>query len=310
MSRETADILRAVTHHPKEAHALATLVRVTGSSYRCPGARMLIPHEDPAVGSISAGCLESTIIDRAREVLENRKPAWVEFDTRRHFGCAGTIEVFIESADPGFLQDWNRRYHQRKSGLIATYYGRETAEPGTRFVDAKRPAEPDTLVQSFEPPLQLLLIGEGPDSAALGTFATTLGWSVRTFQSALEIEGPYDPWTAAVIKTHNYGRDFAALRALLPLELPYVGLMGSRRRREELLRDLFDTGVFPTANLFAPAGLDLGGEAPEAIALAIVAEIQAVFGQGSRQHWRERRTPIHTAQMSAEGKLTAAAVAF
>ncbi len=59
------------------------------------------------------------------------------------------------------------------------------------------------------------------------------------------------------------------------------------------LGDLLDTGIAAGPNLFAPAGLDLGGDAPEAIALAIVAEIQAVFAGGSRLSLRDRKAPIH-----------------
>jgi xanthine/CO dehydrogenase XdhC/CoxF family maturation factor len=147
--------------------------------------------------------------------------------------------------------------------------------------------------QLIEPSPLLLVIGEGPDSIALHAMAMTLGWAVRAVESIAELDGPYDEWTAAVVKTHNFGRDFAALRTLLPLDLRYIGLMGPRSRREQLLGDLLDTGMAPGPNLFAPAGLDLGGDSPESIALAIVSEIQAVFAGGSRQSLRDRKTPIH-----------------
>ena len=116
---------------------------------------------------------------------------------------------------------------------------------------------------------------------------------MRSVENVAEFDGLYDEWTAAVIKTHNYGGDFAALRILLPLDLRYIGLMGPRARREQLLVDLLDTGTAAGPNLFAPAGLDLGGDSPESIALAIVSEIQAVFTGGSRQSLRDRKTPIH-----------------
>jgi xanthine/CO dehydrogenase XdhC/CoxF family maturation factor len=75
--------------------------------------------------------------------------------------------------------------------------------------------------------------------------------------------------------------------------MPYIGLIGSRRRREQLLADLIDTGMTPDRRLFSPAGLDLGGNAPEQIALAIVSEIQAVFAGGSAISLREtRRSPL------------------
>ena len=83
------------------------------------------------------------------------------------------------------------------------------------------------------------------------------------------------------MKSHNYGRDFVALQKLLPLNLRYVGLIGPRKRRDQLLDDLLDLGVTINAGFFAPAGLDLGAETPDEIALAIVSEIQRVFAYGS-----------------------------
>ncbi|MDQ2659080.1 MAG: XdhC family protein, partial [Verrucomicrobiota bacterium] len=50
----------------------------------------------------------------------------------------------------------------------------------------------------------------------------------------------------------------------------------------------------PTAELFAPTGLDLGSETPEEIALAIVAEVQRAFAGGTGASLREVKTPIHT----------------
>jgi xanthine/CO dehydrogenase XdhC/CoxF family maturation factor len=98
-----------------------------------------------------------------------------------------------------------------------------------------------------------------------------------------------------MVKSHNYGRDFAALQRLLPLNLPYVGLIGPRKRRNQLLGDLLESGVTINAGFFGPAGLDLGAETPEEIALEIIAEIQRVFAHGSGVSLRERKIPIHAA---------------
>ncbi|MEP6955189.1 MAG: XdhC family protein, partial [Chthoniobacterales bacterium] len=150
-----------------------------------------------------------------------------------------------------------------------------------------------TFGQSIEPPLQLLVFGDGPDSRPLRALAEVLGWEVREFERAADLPQPADDRTAAVVKSHNYGRDCAALRHLLQMNLRYVGLLGPRKRRDELLGDLLDSGVTLASELFAPAGFDLQAETPEEIALAIVAEIQAVFAEGSGESLRERKAPIH-----------------
>ena len=293
--REIGDIIRRFEIGPDEPYALATLVRAHGSSYRRPGARMLIPASGDSVGSLSGGCLEEEVSAKGGEVIRTGKPAWMKFDTRRHFGCYGAIEIFIEPVRPALLATLAEGSHTRRSVLIATVYSRDSAEAGSRLLHEfdDPPDTQDVLVQRVDPALELLVIGKGPDTVALHRFAGTLGWHVIAIESATEIRGQYDPWTAAIIKTHNYGRDFAALRALLPLGLPYIGLLGPRRRRDQLLADLLDIGVDVAENLFAPAGLDLGGDSPESIALAIIAEINAVFAGGSAQPLRGRRTPIH-----------------
>ena len=294
--REIGDIVRAFERRPGEPFALATLVSSRGSSYRRPGARMLIARDGQTAGSLSGGCLEDEVVEKAREVLRTGTAATMEFDTRRRFGCHGAIEIFVERAEETFLAELAENFHARRSITVATSF-----EKGTRIV---RDAVPeDAFVQTIEPPLQLLVVGDGPDSAALHAIAAALGWRVIDIAHASELGGPFDQWTAAIVKTHNYGRDCAALRALFPLGLPYIGLLGPRRRRDQLLGDLADSGLEMCPNLFAPAGLDLGGDSPEAIALAIVAEIQAVLADGSRHSLRERRAPIHA---KPDGELIAA----
>lgn len=88
--------------------ALATVVRVHGSSYRSPGARMLITDEGRWVGSISGGCLEGDALRKARQVMMDKKPMTVTYDTREEsnqnlgigLGCNGVIDVLIEPIEP------------------------------------------------------------------------------------------------------------------------------------------------------------------------------------------------------------------
>ncbi len=288
--KEIGDIVRAFEQWPREPLALATLVRARGSSYRRCGARMLIAPDGRTVGSLSGGCLEEEVVEQAREVLCTGQPKLLTFDTRRRFGCNGALEIFVESADRNFLSRLSAHHQARQACTIATDPG---ANGGSRLVQSDEEIGPADFVQNVVPALQLLSLGSGPDHTALVGLATALGWAVRVLESAGELENSYDEWTAAVVKTHNYGRDFAALRALMPLGLFYIGLLGPRARREQLLADLLDTGVEAGPNLFAPAGLDLGGDSPETVALSIVAEIQAVSAGGSRVSLRDRKAPIH-----------------
>jgi xanthine dehydrogenase accessory factor len=97
-------------------------------------------------------------------------------------------------------------------------------------------------------------------------------------REALELAGGED---AAVVLTHSYDQDRTVLRALLPLGIRYLGILGPRRRTERLVSEIADEiGLGAEeclGRLHSPVGLDLGGHSPAAIALSIAAELQAVL---------------------------------
>ncbi len=291
--KELADIINAWERRRGEPLALATLVRSRGSSYRRPGARMLVAADGSAVGSLSGGCLEEEVAQCAIDVIRTGAPVLMEFDTRRRFGCHGAIEIFVERAGEKFLAALADSFRLRRCCTAVTIIDENHSSVGTRLLPAGEAAPPGAFVQSIEPPIQLVIFGDGPDSAPLRSFADTLGWQVIETDRAEHLPAHLDDRTAAIVKSHNYGRDFTALQRLLQLNLRYVGLLGPRKRRDQLLGDLLDTGVAINAELFSPAGLDLSAETPEEIALAIVSEIQAVFADSSGESLRDRKAPIH-----------------
>ncbi len=90
--------------------------------------------------------------------------------------------------------------------------------------------------------------------------------------------------------THHYVYDRPLLERLIKQPFGYLGLLGPRVRAERLLHEI---GVDAPPHFFAPVGLDLGGDGPEAVALAILSEIQAHFEARSARPLRERNRPIH-----------------
>ena len=109
--------------------ALATVIKVEGSSYRRPGARMLITEAGVLTGAISGGCLEKDIRRRAMFVMMERKPVVVAYDSmddedepqKTVTGCNGIVHILIEPLQPGgtcnpinVLQEF---LHQRKTGM-------------------------------------------------------------------------------------------------------------------------------------------------------------------------------------------------
>jgi xanthine/CO dehydrogenase XdhC/CoxF family maturation factor len=93
--------------------------------------------------------------------------------------------------------------------------------------------------------------------------------------------GLLDSHTAVALMNHHYETDLEILGQLLGEPLPYIGVMGPRKRTIKMLRELQERNVAMTqedlARIHAPVGLDLGSETPEQIALSILAEVQAVM---------------------------------
>ena len=106
---EIGDVLAAIEalSAKGERMALATIVAVRGSTYRRPGARLLVPEEGSPVGNISGGCLEGDVADMARVVMDEGRARLAGWDLTADddavwglgLGCNGAIEVFIEPAE-------------------------------------------------------------------------------------------------------------------------------------------------------------------------------------------------------------------
>jgi len=176
----------------------------------------------------------------------------------------------------------------------------------------------EAFVETIEPPLHLLLFGGGDDALAVANQAKLLGWRLTVLDGrrdharadrfpnadAVVVNSLDDPlsgvaldeWTIAVVMTHSFSQDAAALRELARHKLTYAGILGPQRRTERLIETAGLAGGKLPAEWYSPAGLDLGGDTPEQVALAIVAEAHGVLeGRGTPGHLRDRGGPIHSA---------------
>lgn len=106
---EITDVLQAIgtLSARGERLALATIVAVRGSTYRRPGARLLVPEDGDLIGNISGGCLEDDVADVARVVMREGVARIVSFDLTADdeavwgwgLGCNGALELFVEPAE-------------------------------------------------------------------------------------------------------------------------------------------------------------------------------------------------------------------
>lgn len=306
-------IIRRVAENPSRRWALATLVQTKGSSYRKAGARLLADIDGGTLGVLSGGCLEEEIGRHGQMVIAGGTPVLLSFDTKRLYGCDGQLKILVEPL-PAAGQTGNlithigRLFCNREVCRIRTCFEGDTLGSELLRNDILLPEKHGVLIDTLSPPIRLLLFGTGPEIEPITQLAGHLGWLFQHFGHPSELSEDYraDAQTAALVMTHNFGRDFLALDRLLPLRLPYVGLLGPRKRHAELLSRLseyraldFEAGL---RNLYAPAGLDIGSEAPEEIALAIVSEIAAVLSNCCGGFLREHKSDIHAIIAAADGE--------
>lgn len=171
-------------------------------------------------------------------------------------------------------------------------------------------------IELLQPAVSLVIFGAGNDAIPLVQFAAILGWHITLVDGRANYAVPErfplakkiviskpdtalsqivaDMRTVFVLMTHNYNYDLAILRQLLPLEHQYVAALGPKKRLARMQDELRDEGMHITEqqlkSLYGPAGLDIGSENADEIALSIIAEIQAVLNK--RQGISLREKPV------------------
>ena len=327
----------------KQPCALATIVRVDGSSYRKPGATMLIGEDGSAVGAVSGGCIEKEVIRRAQPVFRNGEPVLISYDGRYTLGCNGTLYILIEPLEPAdkarLFTHYFDAFRARESWQIVSCYEGDAMGSNLVFNDADVfPLHPRTppvtldgstelssqgkLVQKIDPSRQLIVIGAELDAIKLCGMAAELGYIVRMIlhpnnpdivaeenKFSAEVIAPgdltqtlqFDDRTAVVLMTHSYSRDLLYLTDLAKgPAVRFLGLVGPKQRASELMNDMLEQGMEPPDwfddRIYAPAGLDIGGEVPAEIAVSILAEIQTVFSGHSGATLSNKTTGIHQPQ--------------
>ncbi|MFD2144679.1 XdhC family protein [Mucilaginibacter antarcticus] len=174
-------------------------------------------------------------------------------------------------------------------------------------------------VEYIKPTIALVVIGAGNDAIPLTRIAAVLGWDTTVMDgrqnyllaerfpqaNRLIVARPEEvlqhlqitEWTAFVLMTHNYNYEQALLAELIPLGLPYIGVLGPRKKLERMLDELQSTGMSISdeqrGNLYGPTGLDIGSEGADEIALSIVAEIKAVLSSRNGASLKYKQESIH-----------------
>jgi len=299
---------------------LATVVRVDGSAYRRPGARMLISEDGNWWGGISGGCLEGDILKKAQLSLYSQSYKTIIYDTREEdpfalgigLGCQGVIEIHInpiqEEIDQ-LIEALEDHVQGNVAHTLSTRYAGDFQISMTESVDShgSRWAE-DTFTEYLPAPMTVWLFGNQFDSHAFIKQASLLYWRVNWVgilpkmktnlpiqrRFSYEENWPIQATDYVVMMTHDLEKDVKILEKLLDsaVQPRYVGILGPKKRFEKL-QNHFEADLVTQLLISTPIGLDVGAEGPEEIAISIMAEILSTKNNRDGQRLSLRVRAIH-----------------
>lgn len=183
--------------------------------------------------------------------------------------------------------------------------------PIVRLFTTATNAKLNILIEYIRPETKLVIVGDNYDVSALVGIACELGWechivgrrkkiSKTTFQLAKAVyeyesfsDLELDEYTAVILMTHDYNWDKKILPQVIDKEIPYIGMLGPKKRLHKMERDLDLKDLDQLHHFYSPVGLDIGAESPEEIALAIAAEIVAAFRSKKGSPLKFKKGVIH-----------------
>lgn len=291
-----------------KAH-LFTVVRTWGSAPRLPGAVLVVREDGRLIGSVSGGCIEDDLVDKARNQELPTAPAVMEYGISRdeaqrfRIPCGGHLQIFVEpltskSQLSPLLQSLEGRKLIKRSVSLSTGQIKlmEVLPEGLPKIEG------DWFHTYFGPQWRLLIIGANQLGSMLANMAQVLDFDVLICEPRQEIRDEWhvegvtwiagmpddavleinpDAHTAIVAVTHDPKLDDMALLEALKSDAFYVGALGSHKnqeKRRERMR-MFDLNELEISTLRGPVGLRIGSRTPAEIAIAILAELIQVRAQ-------------------------------
>jgi xanthine dehydrogenase accessory factor len=240
--------------------ATVTIIKSEGSTPREIGATMLVDEQGNLLaGTIGGGVLEVRAIKDAVKFIQEKRSGVVDY----------SLGLPVESEEEVFLP-------AACGGKVSLF------------------------IKVYIPTEHLIIVGGGHVGQSIAKLAVYLGYSVSVLDSREEVLAPklfpdgvnlvlgdmveslknmdIDQNTYIVIATYAHAHDERALEAVVESNARYIGMIGSRNKVKTCFENLLKRGYKEEtlSKVYAPIGLDIGGETPEEIALSIMAEIQAV----------------------------------
>ncbi|WDF72016.1 XdhC family protein [Novosphingobium sp. KACC 22771] len=256
--------------------ALCTVVGIDGSWSRRWGAQLAVRGDGAMVGSLADGCLEAALM---REAMAGGAPRVLRYGAGSPFidirlPCGSGVEVMVDPAPDA----------DALNGAVAALARREVAHLplGAGFT------------RRYLPRLRLLVLGSGPEAAALAAMGRAQGVEVLLAaphgqngdatlslgqSPALPAGWKPDPWTAVAVLFHDHEWERTLIPWAMATDAFYVGAQGgakTRANRLELLASIgFDDAAL--ARLHSPIGLIPATRTPSVLALSVLAEVVGAY---------------------------------
>ncbi len=267
---------------------LATVVATAGSTYRKPGARMLIMADGSYLGLLTGGCLEADLKHHAQQVLDDGVPRAIEYDMRGPddvlfgigVGCEGAMRVLLEPAGPGSpaasaLSAAGRATRTGQSTSLVSVHESADLRLGTYLAESPLPpaliraaarsvgecasrgmdwddgtSRSRAFVQFLAPPPHLLICGAGPDAQPVARAARGLGWRLTVVDHRPAYAVPAD-FPGAEVKLC----DPQLLRSAADVESCHAAVVMSHHLPSDAryLRELARAGAPAYVGLLGPA---------------------------------------------------------
>lgn len=299
---------------------LATVVRVDGSAYRRPGARMLIAEDGNWWGGISGGCLEGDIFKKAQLALFSQSYKSITYDTREEdpfalgigLGCQGVIEIFInpfQNQINELVSTLEKHLAGNVAHTLAISYSNAFQITMNDADDSHGCSWENELFTEYLPaPMTVWVFGNQFDAQGFIQQANALAWRVNwvgilaKMSTDLRVHGrfgyeefwPIQSTDYLVMMTHDLEKDVKILEKLLlaPIKPAYVGILGPKKRFDKL-QNHFKEDLVTLLPISTPIGLDIGAEGPEEIAISIISEILSTKNNRNGQRLSLRNRAIH-----------------
>lgn len=249
----------------RQRGALATVVRVSGSTPQEPGARLLLRDDGTTLGTVGGGAIERVVVEALERALTTERSELLTRDLAHDLGmcCGGRMEIFVEPLVP---------------------------PPRLWLLGAGHVAKP-TAALALSVGFDVQVVDERDELNTVERFPGCRLWLDDPSDVLLRARLDVRDWV--VIVTHDHQLDERALATASGTGARYLGLVGSRRKVLRLVERVAvkRRGDVPIDRLFAPIGLDIGAVTPEEIAVSIVAELIALRHGKPANHLRVLTEP-------------------